>query len=282
MLHTIENQWLTAVINEKGAELTSLTNKADGYNAMWEGDPAVWSGHSPLLFPVVGKLLGDRYTYRGEAYSMRKHGFAGKETFRVAQKDDVSLTLMFDDAAKYFDSYPFTYSLQVRFALEENALTVTHTVVNNGQNCMYFSLGAHPAIACKDGYLQFQQQETVSAHQFGPDMVIRDEKTPFLSGSARYELQPHTFDHDAYVLEGLKSEYVDVHSEASEHVIRVTFGGAPYVGIWAKPGANYVCIEPWLGLDDDHHQTGEIERKKGIVALESGEKRDFSIRIICD
>ena len=72
---------------------------------------------------------------------------------------------------------------------------------------------------------------------------------------------------------------MDVHSAASPHWARVHFGGAPYVGIWAKPGAPYVCIEPWEGLDDDIHTTGVLTEKKGIVALPPGQAHAFSIAL---
>ena len=130
-----------------------------------------------------------------------------------------------------------------------------------------------------DGELRFPEVETIDAWQFGADGLIADEKTPFLHAEARYNLLPHTFDRDAYILEGLRSPYVDVHSAASPHWTRVHFGGAPYVGIWAKPGAPYVCIEPWEGLDDDIHTTGVLTEKKGIVALPAGQAHAFSIAL---
>lgn len=282
MLHTIQNEFLTAAIHERGAELTDLRSQADHYAYLWEGDPAYWTGHSPLLFPIVGRLAGDTYRHNGKAYSMPKHGFARSEDFRVTEKTEASLTLTFDNWEKHFDAYPFQYALSVTFTLEGNALHVAHTVRNLGDEPMFFSIGAHPAISCKGGYLQFPQSETVSAHQFDDDKIIRDEKTPFLNHSDRYALLAHTFDHDAYVLEGLRSPYVDVHSDGTEHVVRVTFGDAKYVGIWAKPAAPYVCIEPWEGLDDDHHQTGVLQEKKGIVSLPAHESHVFAIDILCN
>ena len=282
MLYTIQNDCLCAQINDHGAELTRLTDRADGYDFLWSGDPAIWSGHSPLLFPVVARLLDDRYVHQGKTYSMPKHGFARREDFRLAHQGPGSLTLVFDDWQKHQETYPFRFELSVTFALSGRSLRVTHRVRNlDAEAPMYFSLGAHPAIACRDGYLEFPEEETVGAWQFGSDMVIRDEQTPFLDHARRYSLLAHTFDHDAYILEGLRSPYVAVHSAGTPHVVRVTFGGAPYVGIWAKPGAPYVCIEPWEGLDDDHHQTGVLSEKKGIVCLPGGRTHDFAIEIIC-
>ena len=280
MFYKLENDCLAVEVNDLGAELTRVTDRADGYEFLWSGDPAVWSGRSPLLFPVVGKLKGDRYTHAGQTYSLPKHGFARREVFRCAKQDASSLTFVLDDWAKHAADYPFRWALRVTFSLEGRRIRVRHEVENlDAAAPLYFSLGAHPAIACVDGELRFPEVETIDAWQFGADGLVADEKTPFLHAEARYNLLPHTFDRDAYILEGLRSPYVDVHSAASPHWTRVHFGGAPYVGIWAKPGAPYVCIEPWEGLDDDIHTTGVLTEKKGIVALPAGQAHAFSIAL---
>lgn len=280
MFYKLENDCLAVEVNDLGAELTRVTDRADGYEFLWSGDPAVWSGRSPLLFPIVGKLKGDRYTHLGQTYSLPKHGFARREVFRCAKQDASSLTFVLDDWAKHAADYPFRWALRVTFSLEGRRIRVRHEVENlDAAAPLYFSLGAHPAIACVDGELRFPEVETIDAWQFGADGLVADEKTPFLHAEARYNLLPHTFDRDAYILEGLRSPYVDVHSTASPHWTRVHFGGAPYVGIWAKPGAPYVCIEPWEGLDDDIHTTGVLAEKKGIVALPAGQAHAFSIAL---
>lgn len=101
MLYRLENDCLAVEVNDLGAELTRVTDRADGYEFLWSGDPAVWSGRSPLLFPIVGKLKGDRYTHAGQTYSLPKHGFARREVFRCAEQDASSLTFVLDDWAKH-------------------------------------------------------------------------------------------------------------------------------------------------------------------------------------
>lgn len=280
MLYPIRNADLTVEIQDLGAELTRVTNQADGYEYLWSGDPSIWSGHSPLLFPIVGKLRDQRYTYGGQTYTLPKHGFARRSLFRCERTGATSLTMVLDDWAAHADAYPFRWALRVSFSLEGRTLTVRHEVENLDDAApLLFSIGAHPAIACKDGVLVFPQPETIDARQFGPDGLIAEARTPFLRGETRYPLLPHTFDRDAYILEGLRSPYVDVHSAATPHWTRVHFGGAPYVGIWAKPGAPYVCIEPWEGLDDSTQASGAFDEKEGIVSLPARQTHTFSISL---
>ena len=66
--YIIKNEFLEAGINNKGAELTSLVRKKDGRQYMWSGDATYWNRVSPVLFPFVGKLNGQRYRYKDNWY----------------------------------------------------------------------------------------------------------------------------------------------------------------------------------------------------------------------
>jgi galactose mutarotase-like enzyme len=277
---TIENEKYFVQVNPVGAELSGIRSKKDGYEYMWEGDPAIWKGRSPLLFPVVGRLRNDTYRYQGTAYHMPKHGFLMHETFRVKERTENVLALVFDDWRKHQDIYPFRYSVEVLFVLSESGLTVTHTVTNLQDAPMYFSLGAHPAFRClPGGRLEFPLPENAPAWRFDAEKIIRPERDAFLENETAYDLKPETFADDAYVLEDIRSPFVRVRNAAENRSVRVYFGGAPYLGIWAKPAAPYVCIEPWFGLDDDYYQSGNIEDKKGIVRLAAGARHIFTYSV---
>ena len=48
----------------------------------------------------------------------------------------------------------------------------------------------------------------------------------------------------------------------------MSFPDFNYFGIWAKPGANYVCLEPWLGIADGVNTNQEFKTNEGILTLE--------------
>ena len=58
---------------KKGAELVSV--KANGIEKMHDGE-SFWNRHSPVLFPIVGKLKNNRTIIEGSEYEMGQHGFA--------------------------------------------------------------------------------------------------------------------------------------------------------------------------------------------------------------
>src|SRR5579871_4153790 len=79
---SIESAELQATISTLGAELVGLRD-SDGVDYLWTGDPAWWTGHAPILFPIVGELRGNSFTVDGKRYAMGRHGFARGSTFDV-------------------------------------------------------------------------------------------------------------------------------------------------------------------------------------------------------
>ena len=72
-----------------------------------------------------------------------------------------------------------------------------------------------------------------------------------------------------------KSRFVTIKKQDETPDIRVTFYDAAYLGIWAKPGAPYVCIEPWSGINDFRGRAGQLSDKADMVSLEAGEQYCF-------
>jgi galactose mutarotase-like enzyme len=96
-MFTIENQLLTATFNAKGAELTSITSQETGLEYMWNGDPAFWAKHSPILFPIVGQLKNNTYLHQGKSYQLPRHGFARERQFAVQEQKEDEITFVLHD-----------------------------------------------------------------------------------------------------------------------------------------------------------------------------------------
>ena len=71
---TIKRGGLTAAIDSMGAQLTSLA--LDGNEYLWQGDPAFWGKHAPILFPIVGSLRNNTATSAAGTCEMPRHGLA--------------------------------------------------------------------------------------------------------------------------------------------------------------------------------------------------------------
>jgi galactose mutarotase-like enzyme len=126
---------LSAVIQPFGAELFSLKDSS-GRELLWGGDPTIWAGRAPLLFPIVGALSNDTYHLSGQDYHLPRHGFARRKLFSVTQmtRSSAKFQLGWDEAT--MQVYPFHFELEVGFSVEERSLTVSVTITNLGSSVM--------------------------------------------------------------------------------------------------------------------------------------------------
>ena len=68
MLHTIKNDVLKIAVADRGAELKSITALSDGTEYLFDSNPKWWKYSSPILFPIVGKLVDGKYRAEGEEF----------------------------------------------------------------------------------------------------------------------------------------------------------------------------------------------------------------------
>lgn len=265
----------SAYINEIGAELKSF--KAQGRQMVWQTVPSIWTGSAPVLFPIVGLVRNNKYAYNGKEYAMGKHGFVRNKKFTVTGKTESSVKLSVFANEETLRSYPFMFEFSVKFSIvSEKKLLVEYEVKNTDNKTMFFSLGSHPAIdlplrdTChEDYYIEFEQPETVYLYKL-VDGLLERLKTPFMTNERVVRLSSHIFDEDALIFTGIKSRFAYLKNDKTGRCVRVCFGGAPDLGIWAKPGADYVCIEPWFGYNDPADFKGYLDQKPGIIGLDQG------------
>jgi galactose mutarotase-like enzyme len=278
-MFTIENQQVKAVINAKGAELTQLIHKSHNLDYMWNGDPAFWAKHSPVLFPIVGTLKNNTYFYQGQQYQLPRHGFARDKQFAIEEQTSDAITFLLRDDEETKKVYPFAFEFRIKYSLYESSLAVACSVTNSGTEDMYFSVGAHPAfkipleqgIQYTDYYLQFNQEENAPRWPISPDGLIETTPLPLIQNTNRLNLSKDLFLKDALVLKGLNSTIVSLRSNKTAHGFRFDFPGFPFLGIWAAKNADFVCIEPWCGIADSVATNQQLTDKEGINKLASCE-----------
>lgn len=278
MVHFIENEYLKIGVKEFGCELTSVYSKKGNYEYLWQGDEKIWYGQAPILFPIVGRLIDDSYALDGKEYVMPKHGFARKSQWTLLHKDSDTLSFILSENEETLKSYPYSFDLIVTFILNENNLRVSHCVVNKNDFDMYFSLGAHPAFNCNIGdKLVFDENETLSTEKIDLEKSLRlPEKFPVLNNEKEIVITKDIFNEDALILSGYKSENIELQHADNKHKVTFNLGKAPYLGIWAKPGAPYVCIEPWYGVNDSFEKKNDFSEKDAINKLNPEEIFTFT------
>ena len=283
MVYSAENSNFTLAVKEMGAELNSLKSKDTGIEYIWNGNTDIWYGQSPILFPIIGRLLDDKYTLDGKEYSMDKHGIVRKKPFTLVEKTGDSLTFVQTDDDESVTKYPYKFERKVKFQLTEKGLRVTHTIKNNNDSVMYYSFGAHPAFNCQIGdYLEFNKDTCLETERIDHESILIDEKFPVEMEGNKLTLTKDLFIDDALILSSFNSDSISIKSNSHDRVIRFDFD-SPFLGIWAKPNAPYVCLEPWWGVNDSYHKVADFSEKRGILALEANESKEFTWEVsICE
>lgn len=282
---TIRDGGLTAAIDPLGAELSSLRDEAGG-EWMTDADPAFWSGRSPLLFPIVGALNGGAYRLDGTRYELPQHGFARRRAFELVEQsaDMVRFALTDDDATQAV--YPFAFELEAEYRLAGGVLTVACTVTSRGDAPMPASFGYHPAFAWplpgeagKAGHaVEFAADEPAMLARLDGGLIAGQDRPSPLADGRTLVLDDALFEQDALIWTSLESRAVSYTGPGGAR-LNVAFPGAPALGIWSKPGAQFVCIEPWWGHADPEGFVGDFRDKPGAMLIRSGETRRFEMRL---
>ena len=286
-MHTLINEFLKVLINPIGAELHSIYNKEKETEHLWQGDPKFWASRAPVLFPVIGVLKDNTFNHKGSSYQMPKHGFIRYNEDLVAEKlSDTKVSFSLQDTDKTLKVYPFHFRFEITYELIEKKLVVSHHITNTGKDTMYFNLGGHPAFNCPlyddekytDYHIGFEKGAGAPSYILSNDGLISDETIEVFEED-KIKLTPTLFDHDALIFKNINAGKATLSHEAKGPILSVTFNDFPDLGIWAKPKAPYVCIEPWLGYADLENTNQNLEDKEGIQQLKSQETHQSSYTI---
>jgi len=277
---------LSADFSTLGAEMRALRDEA-GRDLLSDGPPQYWTGRAPFLFPIVGAVNRDRIHIDGHTYPMAKHGFARKSEFTVvgAQSDRVTFQLAADAATR--ELYPFDFRLDITHRIEGATLHTEATLTNPNDVALPASFGFHPAFRWPlpwggdraDHRLVFDKAEPAPIRRIdtATGLVLPDPVPTPIEGDT---LAPRDdmFVPDALIFDRLRSRSVRF-GVPGGRMLRVDFPEMPLLGVWTKPGAPFLCIEPWQGLADPVGYDGDFRAKPYVIEVAPGAERRFAIAI---
>ncbi len=265
----LNNGKLTAEISEKGAELKSLKNCDREY--IWCGNPEVWSGTAPVLFPILGFLKDDKCIIKGKEYHIPKHGIARRRIFNVESSTENKAVFLLKSDSETLKCYPYEFELRVIFTLNSDSLSVEYNIKNLNNDIMYFSLGAHEAYATEgiieDYDVIFEENETLDTMLLD-GFLMSNKKLHLFENTNTLPIKEEYFEMDTLIFGNLKSKSVVLKNRLNGKKLKVEFPDAEYLAIWHVPNAKYLCIEPWNGLPDYSDTDYDFTKKAGIIKLE--------------
>lgn len=171
--------------------------------------------------------------------------------------------------------FPFKFDLYVTHKVEENRVITTYEVVNEDEKEILFGIGGHPAYICDYSSgkysIEFEDKEDNMKFFSLDNGLVIDKETKNLLENNSIELNKNSFVNDAIIITNIKSNKVFL-KEKNRKILEFDFTGFPYLGIWAKIGAPFVCIEPWMNTADKVSSDKIFSNKENILKLEPNEK----------
>ncbi len=253
MLHTISNGIISLTVNSLGGCMTSLVYLPENAERLWQGGPA-WKSQDVVIFPVIGHA--GEFEAKGQTFKPRSHGVARYAEFALAAKTDTSVTLSLESDENTLKEYPYGFFFSITYTLTDNTVQITYSV-RSKEGKMPFYVGGHPGMQAPGGEAEIRFENTENPVQYPLDTAkgvpVTDLKgfmatKEFFAGCATYQLGSLSGGKIyAYTQDGYRYTYQS---------------DCPLFAFWSNPeGGDYVCVEPWWGINDFPAAPREITLK---------------------
>ena len=269
-----------------GGELISF--KLDGIEKIHQGEEVkdingkvYWKRHAPVLFPIVGKLKRNQTIINGRTFEIMQHGFARDMEYEPVTKLDNFHSYVLKSNKYTMARFPYDFELYNTYRQEENKLIFIYKVINTGKINMPFGLGAHPAFKIDEDdlkrgnyYLEFEEEETRAHFLYLIDGLVGTEYAKnMLENNRIIRLDEHTFDNDAIIVKGIQNKKISLKNRRTRKtILTMDFTDWPYLGIWSKSGAPFICLEPWMSTADRINSSSIFVKKQDLITLLPGEE----------
>ncbi|QNL49542.1 aldose 1-epimerase family protein [Olivibacter sp. SDN3] len=285
----LKNDLLKIGIKKRGAELYSLHHIDTELEYIWQGDESIWPWHAPNLFPIVGGVIDNELLIDGRFYSLPRHGFARHADFVVLESSGSHAVFSLRYNEDTLQQYPYLFEYQIIYHLEHTRLRCMYKIINLDKKDIWFSVGGHPAFNIpffsneeyQDYFLSFENSETLITHHLSSAGHFTGETSDLHLDGGKLWLHQRLFDNDALVFKTIESKKISIGSKNHTKRIEIAFSDFNSLGVWAKPGAPFVCVEPWLGYADNQRNKVPIDKKEGMISLAPGHvfEASFSLTV---
>jgi len=279
MNKVLKNNLAEVQIKKSGAEVVSFKKTENDCEYVWNGDEKYWSGHAPVLFPIVCAVNNGEIKVDGQIHKVGNHGFARKSEFELIEESDIKAVYRLSYDEDTLAMYPFKFDLYVCYTLEGNKLKIDYKVENIDNKEIYFQIGTHPGFNCpldkgnkfEDYYLQFECNETLERlFMNDANVLISNKSEIILENNNILSLTRELFKDGALVFRNINSKQVVLRSKTTDKSVTLSYENLSYMGLWQAKDANFICIEPWHGIADQDNFNGEFKEKEMIINLKEG------------
>jgi galactose mutarotase-like enzyme len=285
---TLENELLVVEVLQHGAELKRIFCKSKKREYLWNGGKE-WKRHSPILFPNIGGMAGEKLIVDGKSYPALPHGFARDRDFKILESSAQNAVLVLEHDETTAIYYPYKFKLAITYTLKESSVEIVWCIYNADKRALYFSIGAHPGFmlaenSCVEDYkIVFDKPINIQTRRV-VGRYLTEEKESVMENCTEFHIKPELFTKDALVLEDSGISEISLVNEKCSYFVRVKSPDFPVVALWTNPhcldNIKYLCIEPWCGINSlVNDEPEDISKKERINKLNSSESWEKSYTI---
>lgn len=270
MIYDIKNKLLSVSVNSEGGGMTSL--KYQGEERLWQGGE-FWNSSDVVIFPIIGHA--EAYTVGEEKFEPKSHGVARYSEFALSDLSEDKITLELNSNAVTKQTYPFDFTLKITYALKKATVKITYEVFSKGGKIPFY-IGGHAGMAVPDGegIIEFCKEENALSYPVSGGEPRELEGIETFAVNKDFFKQCKTFQVgkiegggvNLYTKDGFKYAYKS---------------DCPVFAFWSNPeGGDFICIEPWWGINDAPSHPRELEKKPFInFADEKGKTFSYSLTL---
>lgn len=289
MIYSISNAYLRVSAEDAGAQLKSIKSFLSGKEYLWQGDEKFWTGRAYNLFPIVGRMTGNKYTVDGKEYEMLIHGFIRRNTLSLKEISNEKMVFEFSSSDITRPQYPFEFEYDVVYELKGNTLKISYEVTNRDEKEMVFAVGGHPGFFVpfasgffEDYYVEFPKAGKTKQLTMTDSCFMTGEVKPYPLKDGVLPLSHELFDRDVIIFTDTNGTAY-IRGKGVKSNIKLEYPDMKYLGVWHKPktDAPFVCLEPWSALPARDGVIEDLRLKPDYTRLPSGEKytNAYSIQI---
>lgn len=265
MDYTIKSDKLQLTVTDEGGTMRSLIYLPTGEERLWQGGPA-WGSRDVVIFPVIGHA--EPYTVNGKTYAPKSHGVARYAKLTPVDMGESFVQFRLEESEETLKTYPFAFLFMLRYELKENSLKVTY-FVQSKQGVMPFYVGGHPGLKAPGGeaIIEFSGGGNAVEYPLGKDSSRALSVHRIVANKALFK------ECKTLQLAGLHG---DVTASTQDGYTYTFNSSCPVWAFWSNENeGDYVCIEPWWGINDFPAAPRELSLKP-FINFDDGAGQAFS------
>ena len=280
----LENDYFRIAVSENGGSLTSIYDKKNEAELLYQPDERSWHGQDVVIFPFIARLKNGTYMVDGEEYSMKNHGLIRYNKVNQYMKTDDKLILYFDSNDETLKQYPYRFHFEIIYILDGHKLSIRYKITNTDIKPIYYEFGGHPAIKCAvterpDG-VEYDNTKLEFDNSMEVDKYYLDETGSYIIGKSINKIPREIYlkkkmisDSKTLIFDAKNINNVILYT--NKYGFKFDISEAEILALWTDPYfGDYICIEPWWGIPDIINPNPELKDKPLMHSLNPSESEE--------